>query len=220
MRHIKYMAVLLAVVATGCTTVDPYTREETSSNAGAGAAIGALTGAIIGAATGDDSEERRKRALIGAGAGALAGGSVGYYMDQQEAKLRKQLEGTGVSVTRDGENIILNMPGNITFETDSDDLDAGFLELLESVSLVLKEYEKTVIVVSGHTDSTGSEAYNQQLSEERAKAVATALAQDGVETRRMVIIGYGEMRPIATNATAEGRSQNRRVELKLEPLTK
>lgn len=213
-------AVALFVGLSACTTLDPYTREEQSSNAGAGAAIGALAGAVIGAATGDNAEERRKRALIGAGAGALTGASIGYYMDQQEAKLRQQLEGTGVSVTRDGDNIILNMPGNITFATDSDALDTDFLDVLKSISLVVEEYEKTLLVVSGHTDSTGSEAYNQSLSEERAKAVATALANQGVDPERMVIIGYGELRPIADNATPEGRTQNRRVELKLEPLTK
>lgn len=209
----------LAVGLGACATTDPYTGEERTNRTSTGAAIGALAGAIIGAATGDDAEERRKRALIGAGAGALTGGSVGYYMDQQEAKLRQQLEGTGVSVTREGDNIILNMPGNITFATDSDNLDAGFLDVLESVSLVLKEYDKTLLKVSGHTDSRGSDAYNQQLSEERAKAVATALANDGVDPERMIIVGYGESRPVATNETAEGRQANRRVELKLEPIT-
>ena len=210
----------LALGVSACATTDPYTGEERASRASTGAAIGALAGAVIGAATGEDAEERRKRALIGAGAGALTGGSVGYYMDRQEARLRKQLEGTGVSVTREGDNIILNMPGNITFETDSDNLDTDFLDVLESVSLVLKEYDKTLLKISGHTDSRGSDSYNQQLSEERAKAVATALANQGVDAERMIVVGYGESRPVATNETAEGRQANRRVELKLEPLTK
>ncbi|MDX1443873.1 MAG: OmpA family protein [Gammaproteobacteria bacterium] len=214
------LVVLLGLAVAACTTTNPYTGEKEASNTSSGAAIGALAGAIIGAATGDDAEERRKRALIGAGVGALSGGSAGYYMDRQEAKLREQLEGTGVSVTREGDNIILNMPGNITFQTDSDDLDADFLEVIESVSLVLKEYDKTVLKIAGHTDSRGSDSYNQQLSEERAKAVATALANDGVNPERMIVVGYGEARPIATNETAEGRQANRRVELTLEPITK
>ncbi|MDX1455919.1 MAG: OmpA family protein [Gammaproteobacteria bacterium] len=209
-----------AVFASGCTTLDPFTREEQTSNTSTGAAIGALAGAIVGAASGDDAKERKKRALIGAGVGALTGGSIGYYMDVQEAELRKKLEGTGVSVTRDGENIILNMPGNVTFDTDSTNVSESFKEVLESVSLVLEEYEKTLIVVAGHTDSTGSADYNQRLSENRALAVTQVLSDYGVADARFVIIGYGEERPIASNETVGGRAENRRVELTLEPLTR
>lgn len=213
-------AILLAgaLAVSACTTINPYTREEERSNLATGAMIGALAGAVVGAATGDDAAERKKRALIGAGAGALTGGSVGYYMDVQEAKLRSQLEGTGVSVTRDGDNIILNMPGNITFPTDSAELNTSFHSVLDSVGLVLNEYEKTVIVIGGHTDSTGADSYNQQLSERRAVSVGQQLADQGVKSDRMVIIGFGEIRPIASNDTAEGRQANRRVELTLEPL--
>lgn len=207
-----------ALAVSACTTINPYTREEERSNLATGAMIGALAGAVVGAATGDDAAERKKRALIGAGAGALTGGSVGYYMDVQEAKLRSQLEGTGVSVTRDGDNIILNMPGNITFPTDSAELNTSFHSVLDSVGLVLNEYEKTVIVIGGHTDSTGADSYNQQLSERRAVSVGQQLADQGVKSDRMVIIGFGEIRPIASNNTAEGRQANRRVELTLEPL--
>ena len=151
------------VVLSGCTTLDPYTREEKTSNATKGAAIGAATGAAIGLITGDDSKERKKRALILAGVGALAGGGVGAYMDQQEMKLRQRLDGTGVSVTRVGENITLNMPGNITFAVDSADINAGFYDVLADVALVLNEFDQTLVEVAGHTDSTGSEQYNQAL---------------------------------------------------------
>lgn len=215
---ITALAGVLAVA--GCTTTNPYTGEEQRSKATTGAAIGALAGIIVGAASGDDAKERRKRALIGAGTGALAGGSVGYYMDVQEKKLRDQLQGTGVSVTRDGDNIILNMPSNITFQTDSAALNPEFLDVLNGVSTVLDEYKKTLVVVSGHTDSTGSDEYNQQLSERRAASVARYLDNEGVSTERMVVIGYGETRPVASNDTPQGRAQNRRVELTLEPLTR
>lgn len=212
------LSVVTAVALAGCQTTNPYTGEEQTSKSTYGAAIGALAGAVIGAATGGDAKERRKRALIGAAAGGIAGGSVGYYMDQQEAKLRQQLQGTGVSVTRNGENIVLNMPGNITFQTNSADLNANFLKVLDSVGLVLKEYNKTLIVIAGHTDNTGSAEYNQQLSQRRAESVGSYLAQRNVTAERMMITGYGETRPIASNDTPEGRSQNRRVELTLEPI--
>lgn len=204
----------------GCATTDPYTGEEERSKATTGAAIGALAGIIVGAASGDDAKERRKRALIGAGTGALAGGSVGYYMDVQERKLREELQGTGVGVTRDGDNIILNMPSNITFQTDSAALNPEFFDVLGAVSSVLEEYEKTLVAIDGHTDSTGSDQYNQQLSERRAASVAKYLDTEGVATDRMVVIGYGEARPVASNDTQQGRAQNRRVELTLEPLTR
>lgn len=219
-RIVTGMVLAITVGIAGCTTLDPYTREEETSRATTGAAIGALAGAVVGAATGDDAKDRKKRALIGAGVGALTGGGVGYYMDVQEAELRKKLEGTGVSVTRDGDRIILNMPSNITFALDSSQVEPSFKEVLDSVALVLEEYEKTLIVIEGHTDSTGPEDYNRQLSERRALAVGEVLNEDGVSAKRMVIIGYGEERPVASNATDEGRAENRRVELTLEPLTK
>jgi outer membrane protein OmpA-like peptidoglycan-associated protein len=219
LRRIVIISVIGMLGLTACTTVDPYTREEKTSKATWGAGIGAAAGAAVGALTGDDSKERRKRALIGAGVGALAGGGVGYYMDVQEAKLRQQLEGTGVSVTRLGNEIILNMPGNITFATDSANINASFYDVLASVVLVVQEFEKTLILVDGHTDSTGSDTYNQGLSERRANSVAGFLGSSGVDSRRLVAGGYGESRPIASNATPQGRSQNRRVEITLSPLT-
>lgn len=208
-----------SLLVGGCTTVNPYTREQQTSKASIGAGVGAVAGAVVGIATGDNAKERRKRALIGAGVGALSGAGVGHYMDVQEAQLRQRLEGTGVSVTRHGDNITLNMPGNITFATDSADVRSSFTEVLASVALVLKKYPKTIIEVAGHTDSTGSDRYNQLLSERRAESVARVLRQQGVKDDRMVVRGYGKNYPIASNATAQGREQNRRVELTLSPLT-
>lgn len=209
----------LGVLLAGCSTVNPYTGEKQTSKAAKGAGIGAVAGAVAGMLTGDDSKERKERALIGAGIGAIAGGGVGYYMDVQEAKLRQQLEGTGVSVTRIGDNITLNMPGNVTFKTDSSDLNGNFFSVLDSVGLVLKEYEKTIIEVAGHTDNTGEDAYNQALSERRARTVAQYLTSKGVMDQRIITIGAGETRPVANNSTPEGRQANRRVELTLAPIT-
>jgi outer membrane protein OmpA-like peptidoglycan-associated protein len=209
--------VALAITLQACTTIDPYTREEKTSSATKGAAIGAAVGAVLGIATSKDKKDRKERALKGAGIGAIAGGGVGYYMDVQEAKLRQQLENTGVSVTRSGDNIILNMPSNITFEVNKSDVKPNFAEVLHSVSLVLNEYKSTMIEVAGHTDSTGSESYNQMLSQQRAHAVSSILMQNGVQPVRIDTVGYGEGRPIASNATATGRQQNRRVELTLLP---
>jgi outer membrane protein OmpA-like peptidoglycan-associated protein len=161
------LSVCLAWALAACQTIDPYTGEQKTSNATKGAAVGAASGAVIGAIAGGD----RKGAAIGAGVGLLAGAGVGHYMDQQEAKLRAQLQGTGVSVTRRGDNIILNMPGNVTFATGQADIRSDFYPVLDSVGLVLEEFEKTLVEVVGHTDSTGSDAINQPLSERRAASV-------------------------------------------------
>lgn len=224
MKHTKAvktfsLACLTTVVLGACTTLDPYTREEKTSNATRNAAIGAAIGAVVGLISGDDAVERRQRALIGAGVGALAGGAVGYYMDRQEAELRAQLESSGVSVTRIGDNITLNMPGNITFATASSDLNPAFFEVLGSVSTVLSKYEKTVVEVAGHTDSDGSVEYNQALSERRAGSVAAYLSSQGILGQRIITVGQGELRPVADNNSAAGKQANRRVELTLVPLT-
>jgi outer membrane protein OmpA-like peptidoglycan-associated protein len=208
-------AVLIGIAA--CSTVNPYTREQQTSKAAKGAGIGAAAGAVVGLLTKGD---KLQNALIGAGVGALAGGGVGYYMDVQEAKLRQRLEGTGVSVTRMGDNITLNMPSNITFALNSSDLNAQFFNALDGVSMVLKEYDKTVIEVAGHTDSSGSDQYNQALSERRAQAVAGYLSSHGVKTQRLITIGAGEGHPVASNDTETGRAQNRRVEMTIVPVTK
>jgi len=208
-----------AFFASACTTLDPYTREEKTSKTAKGAMIGAGIGAVVGLISGDDAVERRQRALIGAGVGALAGGAVGNYQDRQEAKLRAELEGTGVSVYRDGDNITLNMPGSITFATDSSDLSPAFFDVLNSVGKVLGEFDKTVVEVAGHTDSRGSDAYNQSLSERRAASVATYLQGQGVMSQRLITVGLGESRPVADNSTADGRQANRRVEITMVPVT-
>lgn len=209
----------LSLALSGCQTTNPYTGEQQTSKTAIGAGIGAVAGAAIGVLSGDNAKERRKRALIGAGVGGLAGAGVGQYMDRQEARLREQLRGTGVSVTRIGDEIILNMPGNITFATNEATIAPNFVNVLKSVALVLKEYPKTIIEVAGHTDSTGSAQYNQLLSEKRAEAVARVLRQNGVAEERIEVKGYGPNYPIASNSTPQGREQNRRVELTLVPLT-
>ena len=218
-RRVGLLCVSVAVIVSACTTLDPYTREEQTSRAQRGAIIGAVSGAVAGLITGDNSMERKKRALVGAGLGAIAGGAVGSYQDRQEAQLRAQLEGTGVSVTRIGDNITLNMPGNVTFATNSADLNAGFFAALDSVGLVVNEFNQTVIEVAGHTDSTGTDTYNQQLSERRAASVSAYLISRQVRPDRIIQVGMGESRPIADNTTESGRQLNRRVELTLVPLT-
>ena len=207
------------VLIAGCMTTDPYTGEEEVNKTTKGAAIGAGVGVAIGLITGDNSAERKKRALILGGAGGLAGGAVGNYMDRQEAKLRAQLQGTGVSVTRNGNNIILNMPGNVTFQTNSADINSGFYPVLNSVAIVLKEFDKTVVDVAGHADSTGPDDKNLELSQRRAGSVSSYLVAQGINAQRLIATGYGETRPIASNDTVDGRQQNRRVEITLVPVT-
>ena len=218
-RVLRYAVLGIVVLVGGCKTLDPYTGEEQTSNATRGALIGAATGAVVGLVSGDDAVERKKRALIGAGVGALAGGSIGYYMDRQEEKLRVELEGTGVSVTRIGDNITLNMPGNVTFATDSSDLSPAFFEVLDSVSTVLKEFDQTIVEVAGHTDSTGTETYNQDLSERRASSVSQYLQARKISNERLITVGMGELRPVAENGTVGGRQANRRVEITMVPVT-
>lgn len=201
----------------GCTSIDPYTGEQKTSNTAAGAGIGAVTGAVIGAAT-SSKKDRDKGIITGAVAGAAVGGGIGYYMDRQEAKLRQELQGSGVQVQRDGDTINLIMPGNITFATSRYEIKSEFYPVLNSVSKVLAEFDKTVIKVSGHTDSTGSAEMNQTLSEQRADSVRQYLIQRKVASGRVHAVGYGPRYPVATNSTPEGRQANRRVELKLEPL--
>jgi outer membrane protein OmpA-like peptidoglycan-associated protein len=213
------IAAFAALSLSACTSINPYTGETQMSNTAGGALIGAgggaVAGAIIGSATGSDP---RVAALIGAGIGGLTGAAIGRYMDQQEAELRAQLQGTGVSVTRVGNQIILNMPSNITFGVDSAMVQPRFNETLVSVGLVLRKFNKTIIDVYGHTDSSGSDEYNKDLSQRRAVAVATILANQGVDQRRFFIEGRGEEDPIASNATESGRAQNRRVEIQLSPI--
>jgi len=206
---------LAAVVASGCQTLDPYTDQPETSRTAKGAGIGAAAGAVAGVVVGGS----RKAALIGAGIGALVGGTVGNYMDKEAEALRQRLRATGVSVTRSEDQIILNMPGHVTFATDSADISSSFYEVLDSVAIVLNEFEKTYVDVVGHTDSTGRAEYNQQLSVRRAQSVADYLMSREVLPERLVVTGRGQTQPIASNDTAEGRTLNRRVEIVLTPLT-
>jgi len=211
--------VAAAGVAAGCQTTDPYTGETKTTSATYGALIGAGAGAAIGMISGRDAKQRRQRALIGAGVGGLAGGAVGAYMDKQEDELRRQMRDSGVTVTRKGDDIILNMPGNVTFRTDSAELNAQFFKVLDGVALVTKKYDKTIIEVAGHTDNVGAADYNRQLSQRRATSVAQYLMGRGIAEARIMTAAGGEDHPIASNATEQGRSANRRVEVTLAPLT-
>ena len=218
LRKIAFAAMAANFLA-GCST-DPYTGEQKISNTAVGATAGALlgtaTGLVIGKTT---SASTRKSMLIGAGLGALAGGGVGLYLDNQESKLRARLQGTGVSVTRVGDDIILNMPSNVTFDTDQSAIKPQFFETLNSVAIVLQEFNRTLVDVTGHTDSTGTPQHNQRLSEARAGSVAEYLIAQGNNPNRFQAIGMGQNDPIDSNTTPEGRAQNRRVEIKIVPLT-
>jgi outer membrane protein OmpA-like peptidoglycan-associated protein len=211
--------VIAAGLAAGCQTTDPYTGETKTTSATYGALIGAGAGAAVGMISGRDAKQRRQRALIGAGVGALAGGAIGAYMDKQEDELRKVMRDSGVTVTRKGDDIILNMPGNITFRTDSADLNSQFYKVLDGVAQVAKKYDKTIIEVAGHTDSTGTAEYNKGLSQRRANSVADYLVTRGVIQARIMTAAGGEDHPIANNTTEQGRAANRRVEVTLSPLT-
>ncbi len=214
MRKVLLLGLLLTIF--GCQTIDPYTGESKTNNTSKGAGIGAATGAVLGAIINHD--DRKKGALKGALAGGAVGAGAGYYMDRQEALLRQRLQGTGVQVMRDGDNIRLIMPGNITFASGSYDIRPQFFDVLNSVAIVVKKYNKTQINVSGHTDSRGSRQYNQTLSNQRARSVGTYLRGQGVLASRISTYGYDFRYPIATNNTAAGRQQNRRVEIELQPI--
>lgn len=209
-----------AVLVAGCTTTDPYTGEQRTSRATQGAVIGALGGAIVGALTNTSSgEQAAKNALIGAGVGALAGGAVGNYMDQQEAELRRELEATGVGVRRVGDNIELIMPSNITFDTGSARVQDEFRRTLNSVATVLQRYDQTYIYVDGHTDTVGSRQFNQDLSEDRAAAVADMLIRRNIIAGRLIVRGFGENDPLIRTGDEVNEPQNRRVELQIVPYT-
>lgn len=221
MKKATILASALTLMLASCQTpTDPLTGNPQRNNTATGATLGALTGAVAGLLIAKDKsgDDQRKSALIGAGIGALVGGGIGNYMDQQEQELRQQLQNSGVSVSRAGNQIILNMPGNITFASGSADLNGNFFSVLNSVAVVLRKYEQTLLDIDGHTDSTGDFNANQVLSEQRAVSVGQYLNQQGVDARRLLIVGFGQTRPIADNATDFGRQQNRRVEIRITPL--
>ena len=219
MKHLIIAAAASALLLTACTT-NPYTGEQQVSKgllgAGTGAAIGGAAGALIGATT---KLKTGKTALIGAGVGALAGGGIGVYMDNQEAKLRQRLRNSGVSVTRVGDSIVLNMPSNITFATDQAEVKPQFYDTLNSVALVLQEYDQTEVAVVGHTDADGSDDYNYNLSRQRAASVARYLSSQQLAGDRFSVEGRGEREPIATNASFSGKQKNRRVEITIQALS-
>ena len=194
-----------------CTTTDEVTGERTPNRTGTGAIVGAILGAGAGTLAGGDD---RRNALIGAGVGALAGAAIGHYMDQQEHNLRERLRGTGVGVTRVNEGqILLNFPADLTFDFNRDAVKGQFVPVLMNTANVLHDYPQTTVDVYGHADNVGTDAYNQDLSERRAMNVSSILMQGGVIRQRLVATGFGESRPIASNATDEGRARNRRVEV-------
>jgi len=209
-----------ATALTACTTVDPYTGQTVRSNTRTGVIAGALGGAALGYLTNTNKgEQGRKNALLGAGIGALSGAAVGTYMDRQQAELRRELANTGVTVTRQGDNIVLNMPSDVTFGVDRSDIQPQFHQALDDVSRILSQNPQTLVDVVGHADATGADAYNQSLSERRASSVASYLVGRNVLADRVFVAGMGERQPIASNDTETGRSQNRRVEIVVRPFT-
>jgi len=205
-----------AALLAGCTT-DPYTGEEKASNTLIGGLGGAAAGAAAGAIGGAIAGDAGTGAAIGAAVGTIAGLGIGAYMDKQEAELRKRLAGTGVRIVRDGDDIRLVMPNDITFDIDRAEIRPRFYRTLNAVATVLNGFPETQVVVTGHTDSTGSDAYNQRLSERRARAVVRYLTAQRVDPRRLEYYGMGERAPVASNSTAAGRAQNRRVEIRIRP---
>lgn len=214
MKRIILAASALAL-ATACTTTDPYTGEQKQSKAAKGAIIGAIGGAVVGAATNKD--EALENAIYGATAGAAIGGGIGYYMDRQEQALRAELEQSGVSIRRVGDQIELVMPAGITFDSNQADIKPEFYKTLNGVAKVLAEYDQTTLVIGGHTDATGSEDYNLGLSIKRAENVGNYLVAQGVVSPRVRALGYGETQPVADNTSEYGKAQNRRVQIMIDP---
>lgn len=212
------IAALLGTAA--CTTTDPYSSAPRRNNTGTGAIAGAVGGAVLGYLTNtNNSEQGRKNALIGAGVGALAGAGIGQYMDRQQRALEAELSGTGVGVVRQGDNLVLRMPSDVTFATNQSSIDSRFLPVLADVANVLRQYDRSTVDVIGHTDASGGDAINQPLSERRASSVANYLVQNGVLAERLYVAGASARNPIASNDTAEGKAQNRRVEVLIRPFT-
>jgi outer membrane protein OmpA-like peptidoglycan-associated protein len=211
------LAVLASLLPLSACVTDPETGKKTISKAAIGGVGGAVGGYLLGDLIGGKRDRTEK--ILGAGIGAVAGAGVGYYMDEQEKKLRQQTAGTGVNVIRDGDNLVLDMPSGITFAVDSSTVQPGFQSTLDKVATTLTQYEKTYVDVMGHTDSTGSDAYNQALSERRASSVASYLTSRGVQSARLATKGYGESQPKASNLDEAGRAANRRVEIRLVPVT-
>jgi outer membrane protein OmpA-like peptidoglycan-associated protein len=216
----KILLVSASIVALlgACTTTDPYSSTPRRNNTGTGVIAGALGGALLGYLTNtSDSEQGRKNALIGAGIGALGGGAVGAYMDRQQRELEAELSGSGVGVARQGDNLVLRMPSDVTFASNQSSINPGFYATLDDVAAVLNRYDQSVVDIIGHADSDGAEDYNLDLSRRRASSVAQYLVNRNVLADRLYVDGKGESAPIASNATADGKAQNRRVEILIRP---
>lgn len=212
MKNKFIMTLALSLIVVSCTTTNPETGKTQASKTTIGAGAGAAAGAVLGQIIGKDT----KGTVIGTAAGAAVGAVIGNVFDKQEAKLREDLKGTGVEVTRTAEGEIkLVAPENVTFATNSSTISSRFTNTLDSIASVLKEYPDSNITVSGHTDSTGNDAINNPLSVNRANSVANYLKQEGIASSRITAVGYGSKQPIASNSTSEGRAQNRRVEIKI-----
>lgn len=208
----KIVALCIIALLTSACSIDPYTGEDKVSNTAWGGMAGVASGAAIGVLAGGG-----KGALIGAGSGAILGAGAGYYMDRQEAQLRAKLRNSGVRIQRQGDNLKLIMPGNITFASGSAKVTNSFYPILNSVAVILKEFDKSTIDIIGFTDSSGNSTSNQVLSEERANSVTTYIIRSGVSHQRINAKGYGSRYPVASNTSVMGRSQNRRVEISIRP---
>lgn len=209
------VAISMALILSSCTTQNSYTGEQQTSKATKGSLYGAVGGALVGVLTG-----RGENAAIGAVIGAGVGGAIGHQQDKQEAALRSQLQDTGVSIKRSGNTIILVMPSDITFATNKADISRDFYQVLQSVAIVLKKFDNNYVRVAGYTDSTGTKSYNLALSKRRAAAVRNFLQNQGISGARLVNVGYGETKPIASNLSSQGRALNRRVEISLVPINR
>jgi outer membrane protein OmpA-like peptidoglycan-associated protein len=218
--HAKLLLTGISVAALlgACTTTDPYSSTPRRNNTGTGAIAGAVGGALLGYLTNtSNSEEGRKNALIGAGIGALGGAAVGAYMDRQQRDLEAELSGSGVGVARQGDNLVLRMPSDVTFATNQYSINPAFFATLDDVAAVLNRYDQSTVDIIGHADSDGAEDYNLNLSRQRASSVAQYLVSRNVLADRLYVDGRGESEPVATNATAQGKAQNRRVEILIRP---
>lgn len=214
----KVMLGLLTLLTLGaCTTNDAFTGEKEVSGSSIGAVSGAVAGAVLGNQVRGSKNARQNARLAGAAIGAAVGGGIGNYMDKQEAELRESLKGTGVSVSRKGDMVVLNMPGNITFDTAKSQIQGNFEPVLESVARVIKKFDDTNVEIAGHTDNRGTIQANQVLAQQRSEAVAGFLRGQGVQPQRLNTVAFGASQPIGDNQTEEGRAANRRVEITLTP---
>ncbi|MFT3756942.1 MAG: OmpA family protein [Pseudoxanthomonas sp.] len=216
---IALLGTLAATLLAGCASYTGQTNDPNDPNRTRNAAlIGAGIGAVAGLLSGGSATERRQHAMVGAGIGGMAGAGIGAYQDRQEAELRRQTANTGIDVSRDGDVIKLNLPDGVTFDFNSAALKPQFYPALNNVARILVEYNQTIVEVSGHTDSIGTDAVNQRLSEQRASSVSSYLVGQGVQQVRIESVGFGKQYPIADNSTDAGRAKNRRVEIRLVPV--